>query len=35
MVRFGFALGCEAAGLPRLIGWQNVDEFEAARAKSQ
>ena len=35
MARFGFALGWEAAGLPRLIGWQNGDEFEAARAKSQ
>jgi Zn-dependent M28 family amino/carboxypeptidase len=35
MARFGFALGWEAAGLPRLIGWQKGDEFEAARSKSQ
>ncbi|MGC1371828.1 MAG: M28 family peptidase [Candidatus Sulfotelmatobacter sp.] len=35
MARFGFALGWEAAGLPRLIGWQNGGEFQAARAKSQ
>jgi Zn-dependent M28 family amino/carboxypeptidase len=35
MARFGFALGWEAAGLPKLIGWQKGDEFEAARAKSQ
>ena len=35
MARFGFALGWEAARLPRLIGWQMGDEFEAARAKSQ
>jgi Zn-dependent M28 family amino/carboxypeptidase len=34
MARFGFALGWEAASLPKLIGWQNGDEFEAAR-KSQ
>ena len=31
MARFGFALGWEAASLPRLIGWQKGDEFEAAR----
>jgi Zn-dependent M28 family amino/carboxypeptidase len=35
MARFGFALGWEAASLPKLIGWQKGDEFEAARVKSQ
>jgi Zn-dependent M28 family amino/carboxypeptidase len=35
MARFGFALGWEAASLPRIIGWQKGDEFEAARVKSQ
>ena len=35
MARFGFALGWEAAGLTKLVGWQKGDEFEAARAKSQ
>ena len=35
MARFGFALGWEAASLPTLIGWQNGDEFAAARLKSQ
>ena len=35
MARFGFALGWEAAGQPKLVGWQKGDEFEAARAKSQ
>ena len=35
MARFGFALGWEAASLPKLIGWQKGDEFEAAREKSQ
>jgi len=35
MARFGFALGWEAAGLARLVGWQKGDEFEAARVKSQ
>jgi Zn-dependent M28 family amino/carboxypeptidase len=35
MARFGFALGWEAASLPKLIGWQKGDEFEAARMKSQ
>jgi Zn-dependent M28 family amino/carboxypeptidase len=34
MARFGFALGWEAASLPRLIGWQHGDEFEAARARA-
>ena len=31
MARFGFALGWEAASLPKLIEWQKGDEFEAAR----
>jgi Zn-dependent M28 family amino/carboxypeptidase len=35
MARFGFALGWEAASLPKLIEWQKGDEFEAARVKSQ
>ena len=35
MARFGFALGWEAAGLPKLIQWQKGDEFEAARNKSE
>ena len=35
MARFGFALGWEAASLPKLVGWQKGDEFEAARLKSQ
>ncbi len=35
MARFGFALGWEAANLPKRIEWQKGDEFEAARAKSQ
>jgi Zn-dependent M28 family amino/carboxypeptidase len=35
MARFGFALGWEAASLPKLIQWQAGDEFEAARARSQ
>jgi Zn-dependent M28 family amino/carboxypeptidase len=35
MARFGFALGWEAASLPKLIEWQKGDEFEAARLKSQ
>jgi Zn-dependent M28 family amino/carboxypeptidase len=34
MARFGFALGWEAASLPKLVGWQMGDEFEAARVKS-
>jgi Zn-dependent M28 family amino/carboxypeptidase len=34
MARFGFALGWEAANLPRVVGWQKGDEFEAARLKS-
>src|SRR6266496_5393632 len=35
MARFGFALGWQAANLPRLIEWQKGDEFEAVRVKSQ
>jgi Zn-dependent M28 family amino/carboxypeptidase len=35
MARFGFALGWEAANLPKLIEWQKGDEFEATRLKSQ
>ena len=31
MTRFGFALGWEAASLPKVVGWQKGDEFEAAR----
>ncbi len=34
MARFGFALGWEAASLPKLIEWQKGDEFEAARNKN-
>jgi Zn-dependent M28 family amino/carboxypeptidase len=34
MARFGFALGWQAASLPRLVGWQKGDEFEAGRVKS-
>ena len=34
MARFGFALGWDAASLPKLIEWQHGDEFEAARVKS-
>ncbi|MBZ5681783.1 MAG: M28 family peptidase [Acidobacteriia bacterium] len=35
VARFGFALGWEAASLPKLVDWQKGDEFEAARKKSQ
>jgi Zn-dependent M28 family amino/carboxypeptidase len=35
MARFGFALGWEAANLPKLIEWEKGDEFESARLKSQ
>ena len=35
MARFGFALGWEAANLPKLIGWQPGDEFAPARVKNQ
>ena len=34
MTRFGFALGWEAASLPKVVGWQKGDEFEAPRLKS-
>jgi Zn-dependent M28 family amino/carboxypeptidase len=34
MARFGFALGWEAATMPKLIGWEKGDEFEAPRGKS-
>ena len=33
MARFGFALGWEAASLPKLIDWQKGDEFEAERVQ--
>jgi len=35
MARFGLILGWEASSLPQTVGWQNGDEFEAARKKSQ
>jgi Zn-dependent M28 family amino/carboxypeptidase len=35
MARFGFALGWEAAGLPRMIEWRKGDEFEKAREKTE
>ncbi len=35
MARFGFALGWEAASLPKPVAWQPGDEFEAARLKSK
>jgi Zn-dependent M28 family amino/carboxypeptidase len=34
MARFGFALGWEAASLPKVVGWVKGDEFEAARLKN-
>jgi len=34
MARFGFALGWEAATMPKRIEWLKGDEFEAARLKS-
>jgi len=34
MARFGFALGWQAANLPKVVGWQKGDEFEAARLQS-
>jgi len=34
MARFGFALGWEAATMPKLAGWQRGDEFEATRVRS-
>jgi len=35
IARFGFALGWQAATMPKLVGWEKGDEFEAARMKSQ
>ena len=35
MARFGFILGWEASSLPQTVGWQNGDEFEAARKKRE
>ncbi|MBX6361661.1 MAG: M28 family peptidase [Acidobacterium ailaaui] len=35
MAQFGFILGWEALSLPKEIGWQPGDEFEAARRKGQ
>jgi Zn-dependent M28 family amino/carboxypeptidase len=35
MARFGFALGWEAASLPKLIEWQKGDEFEVRRMSGQ
>jgi Zn-dependent M28 family amino/carboxypeptidase len=35
LARFGFALGWEAANMPKVVGWKKGDEFEAARLKSQ
>lgn len=35
MARFGFALGWQAANMPKLVGWEKGDEFEAARMKSE
>jgi hypothetical protein len=34
IARFGFALGWQATNMPKLIGWQQGDEFEPARLKS-
>jgi Zn-dependent M28 family amino/carboxypeptidase len=34
MARFGFALGWQAASMPKLVGWEKGDEFESARLKS-
>ena len=34
IARFGFALGWTAASLPKVVGWQKGDEFEAARLKN-
>ena len=34
MARFGFALGWEAAAMPKQVEWLKGDEFEAARLKS-
>jgi Zn-dependent M28 family amino/carboxypeptidase len=35
MARFGFALGWEAAGQTRLVGWKKGDEFEGVRLNSR
>ena len=35
MAMFGYDLGVQAASLPKLIGWQPGDEFEAIRMRSQ
>jgi Zn-dependent M28 family amino/carboxypeptidase len=35
MARFGFILGWEASSLPKSVEWQQGDEFEAARKKSE
>jgi hypothetical protein len=35
MARFGFALGWEAAGQARLVGWKKGDEFEGVRLNSR
>jgi Zn-dependent M28 family amino/carboxypeptidase len=34
MARFGFALGWQAASVPKLVGWRKGDEFEAARVRN-
>lgn len=34
MARFGFVLGWQAASLPKVVGWEKGDEFEAPRLKS-
>lgn len=34
MARFGFVLGWQAASLPKVVGWEKGDEFEAPRSKS-
>ncbi|MBZ5721094.1 MAG: M28 family peptidase [Acidobacteriia bacterium] len=34
IARFGFAVGWEAAGAAKLVGWEKGDEFEAARQMS-
>jgi len=35
MAMFGYDLGVQAASLPKMIGWQPGDEFEAIRKRSQ
>ena len=34
MARFGFALAWQAAAMPKMVGWETGDEFEAARLKA-